>query len=220
MKCTKTYLDDLRPNLPWGLKVPGLNKNLKRNIKLISKLKDDPEEYVRKSVANHLNDISHLDENLMLKTAKSWANGKISKERQWVVRHATRTLLKKGHPEALKLHGYNPKAKLQSQNIKLNKKTIKEGDDFVLSFNLKNKEKSSQKVIIDYVIHYLKKDGSYTKKPFRLKDFTVDANKEIQIEKRITFKKVTTRKHYKGEHHISLQINGLPSKTLSFALKL
>lgn len=207
-----------RPNLPWGMKVPNINCNLPRNLKLLEELKDDSEEYVRRSVANHLNDISRLDEKLMLKTATAWSKGSPSKDRIWVVRHATRSLLKMGHPVALKLHGYNPKAKFEIKGMKVSQKSIKEGGEFFLSFKLINNSMMSENILLDYVIHFLKKDGSYSPKPFRLKDGSIKPGECLQIEKKIKFKKVTTRRHYKGKHKLSLQVNGQESRSLNFSL--
>lgn len=211
--------EGIRPNLPWGIKVENINQNLLRGINILESLKDDPSLYVRKSVANHLNDISHLDQKLMLKTLKAWSKGNIPKERQWIIRHASRTLLKKGNPDILKLHGYNPRIKFQIKNFKLNKKNIKEGDKFTFSFSFYHQSKKSEKVIMDYIIHYLKKDGSYSKKMFRFKDTDLIKNEEYKIEKEIHFKKVTTRVHYKGIHYISLLINGKETEKISFKLK-
>lgn len=210
--------EGIRPNLPWGMKVKNINENLERGIKILEKLKDDESLYVRKSVANHLNDISHLDTKLMLKTAKEWSKGKISDERRWVIRHATRTLLKKGNPDALKLHGYNPKLKFEMSRFKLSQKDIDEGDHLIFSFDFKHSGKQQESLIMDYVIHYLKKDGSYSKKMFRFKDTQLLKDERIKIEKKIHFKKVTTRKHYSGRHYISLLINGVESKKLPFDL--
>ena len=207
-----------RPNLPWGMKVPIINNNLSRNIRLISSLKDDTEEYVRRSVANHLNDISRLDQKLMLSTAKDWSMKNPNKDRNWIIRHATRSLLKQGHQEALKLHGYNPRAKIRLKNFKLDKKKIVEGDNIELDLAISNENKSPQNILIEYVIHFLKKDGTHSKKPFRLKDGKINPNETLNITKDISFRKVTTRKHYKGKHFISIQINGKEYKELSFTL--
>lgn len=212
--------EGIRPHLPWGMKVPSIHNDLKRNIKFIESLRNDPEEYVRRSVANHLNDISHLDEKLMLDTVCDWNKGKPNDDLKWLIRHSTRTLLKKGHPRALKLHGYNPKIKLSINKLKLSKKKIKEGDSIDFSFEVKNNSKKKEKVLMDYIIHYLKKDGSYSKKAFRFKDSYLAPNTSEPLLKTIKFKKVTTRVHYPGVHKISLLINGQEFGELLFKLSV
>ena len=203
-----------RPRLPWGIKVLSVNENLKRNTNLIYSLRNDESEYVRKSVANHLNDISYLDEDLFFSVLNKMGG---SKKEDWIKRHASRSLLKKGHPQALELHGYNPELKC-STKFKLGSKSIKEGDRLKLSLQIKTSAKdSNQKILVEYCIHYLKQNGEYSIKPFRLKDATISSS--LAIEKSIHFKKVSTRKHYPGTHYISIQINGRKYGKEEFSLK-
>jgi len=205
-----------RPHLPWGLKVSAVHANLERNLNLILPLKDDSHEYVRRSVANHLNDISHLDEALFIKTIKSIKMD--SDERKWLVRHACRTLLKKGHPQILKLFGFNPKVKLKLTS-KLSPKKITEGDSIHLDINLKGESNKDEKIILEYIIDYPKKNGKYSPKAFRLKETTLKKNEMLKFLKKIHFKAVTTRKHYPGKHFIRIQVNGAVLQEHSFTLK-
>jgi 3-methyladenine DNA glycosylase AlkC len=194
-----------RPSLPWGMKVDQIIQQLNRNVELITHLADDPSEYVRKSVANHLNDISHIDQNLFF-SALSLIDHK-TKNSEKIIRHASRTLLKNGNPKALKLHGYDPSISLKV-SVKMSSTKVNEGDSFELNLVIDNKLKSSKekKILIDYVIYYLKKNGTHSAKVFRLKDTLIRS--ELAVSKKIHMKKVTTRKHYKGIHYIGIQING------------
>lgn len=196
-----------RPNLPWGKNISHLKHNLSKNIELLEKLKNDPSEYVRKSVANHMNDITWIDENLALKTLKKWSKDK-SPETQKLVRQALRNLVKKGNPKALSLLGYKADTKVTVDQIELSKKVIKEGDSFDLSFTVKNLEKSKASLMVDYKIHYPKKDRKISVKTFKLKTLTLGTGESALVSKKISFKKVSTRTHYSGEHKIEVQING------------
>lgn len=201
-----------RPTLPWGISVPSLKTKLKRNINLIKSLRTDPSLYVRRSVANHLNDISRIDPELFFSTVEAFGQ---SPEEKYVIRHSSRTMLKKAHPKALVLHGYgkllNPKI-----NLVLKKKEIKEGESLPISVDIILKKPSN--ILVEYVIHYLKANGSYSEKVFRLRD--LKNIKEIKIEKEVSFKKVTTRKHYAGIHYLQVQINGVRSPKKKFELNL
>lgn len=211
--------EGVRPNLPWGRKVQALEDDLERNIRLIDSLKDDDSQYVRTSVANHLKDISALDSKLMLATCHRWNKGRVSPERQWVLRRASQNLLKKGNKQALKLHGYTPNAKFEITDFSIQPKIVHEGGSFDLHCQIKNLGKKEEKVLVEYVIYYLKKDGSHSPKPFRLRDTLIQSGASIKIDKKIHCKKVTTRKHYKGLHKVSLQINGKESATKDFMLE-
>lgn len=200
-----------RPRLPWGISVPCLKENLPRNIKLIYSLRKDPSEYVRRSVANHLNDISHLDQELFIQTLNRFGDSPYEKA---IIRHASRTLLKKGNTSILKLHGYDTQHRLKPE-VKVLKKSIQEGDNLPIEIKIKNNKK--RKLLIDYIIHFKKANGTYSEKVFRLRD--LETEKNISIEKHISFKKVTTRRHYPGKHYIQIQINGKRFDKLSFNLK-
>jgi 3-methyladenine DNA glycosylase AlkC len=203
-----------RPRLPWGKKVENINKNLERNILLLDQLVQDETLYVRKSVANHMNDISYFNQDLFFKTLKRWKKHK-SKEVDWIIRHASRSLLKRGDPMALKLHGYKTHFKLKTK-LNLSKKVIAEGDRFELTLKIKNQSKVSLKALIEYVIDYPKKNGQYSSKVFRLKD-TIIKN-HLEMTKSIHFKKVTTRTHYPGLHKVRIQINGQILQEAEFIL--
>lgn len=207
-----------RPNLPWGIKVSTIEKNLKKNIALLNKLKDDPEEYVRKSVANHMNDITRVDDKLALRELEKWNKSK-NKNRQWIIRHALRSLLKAGDKKALELQGYCPKVKIQCDEIHLSKKTIVEGESFDMHFNLKNLKASPAKLMVDYIIHYPKKNAQLSPKVFKLKTLSLGPHEQETLRKKISFKKVTTRKHYPGKHIIEIQVNGQIINEDSFMLK-
>ena len=202
-----------RPHLPWGINVKKITDNLKRNIKLIKGLENDESLYVRKSVANHLNDISKLDINLFFEALESFKENDNS---NWVKRHASRTLLKKAHPKALKLHGYKPIPKNIDFKFRVLKDKIIEGDN--LPIELQIKLPKAQNLLIEYIIHYKKSNDAYSEKIFRLRD--IKNKSEVDLLKNISFKKVTTRVHYEGEHYIEIQVNGKRFAKKKFYLSL
>ena len=207
-----------RPLLPWAIRVQLTDNLLLENIKLLTILKDDSSQYVRRSVANHLNDISKIDRTLAISTCKKWSQKKGTCTK--LIRHATRTLLKAGDKEALKLNGINPSAKIKITAAKIDKKKIQEGDCLTLSFTIKNERSASESLLINYIIHYLKKNGSYSEKVFNIKQTLIKGKDTKLVSKMIPFKKVTTRKHYSGDHYIEIQINGRRSDKKCFTLQV
>lgn len=207
-----------RPNLPWGIKVNYIQKNLKRNISLIEKLKYDDSEYVRRSVANHLNDISRIDEELMIATCQKWAKDK--KVNKKIIRHASRTLLKKGQPEILALHGYHPLVKIDLTKKQTSPKSIKLGDSLNIDLRIKSRSNISEKLLIEAKVYFLKNNGEHSPKVFRLKDVTIKEKETLNINKDIKFKPVTTRKHYAGTQYIEILINGKSFGKEGFKLTL
>lgn len=207
-----------RPNLPWGRKVDYIKENLDQNLELLEMLKYDKSQYVQKSISNHLNDISRLDKNKMLKVCNRWDKDPLVPKK--TIRHACRTLLKSGDKTALKLHGYNPNLKLELKSFSLSKKQVTLGKSMDLALSFKTSSKKPQKVILEYIIHFLKKNGDHSPKPFRLKDSTISSSEPLSFTKTIKLANVTTRKHYSGLHYIEIQVNGKSYIKTEFKLKV
>lgn len=201
-----------RPTLPWGQKVNYIHENLELNCKLLKGMEKDVSEYVRKSVANHLNDISKLDRDLFFKHIKSF-DSKCA-ESNWVKRHAMRTLLKAADPMAMKEYGYSPSFKIKTK-LRLLKKSIKEGESLPIDLQITNTQKPF-KALIEYKVYYMKSNGKLMPKVFRLRDTLIESG--LELKKDISFKKVTTRKHYPGVHRIEIIINGKAVVSESFKL--
>ncbi|HMQ10453.1 MAG TPA: DNA alkylation repair protein [Oligoflexia bacterium] len=210
--------EGLRPNLPWGMKISHINKNLKKNIKLLWQLKNDTSPYVRKSVANHLNDIAALDSQLLLDTVEKWQSNKTNM--QALIKSALRNLVKQGHPQALKILGFNPKADIALKKLSISKKKIHEGDSLTISFELINQSKTDQPIMVDYILHYMKKNGQGSPKVFKLKQTQLAKGECMVLSKKHAFKPVTTRKHYAGQHKIEIQVNGQVKSSVDFVLQV
>lgn len=203
-----------RPKLPWGIALKEFQKNPNAIIPILEELKADPEDYVYRSVANNLNDISKTHPELVLKIAKKW-KGK-NKNTDWLVKHACRTLLKKGNPEAMQLFGYNNEIELEVKNLKIAKKTLKIGDFQTFSFEFLLKV--SSKIRIEYAIDFVKSNGSTSRKVFKITENTYPSNKWILIERKQHFRDLTTRKHYPGKHQLSIIFNGKEKNNINFEL--
>ncbi len=91
-----------RPRLPWAVRLPDFVKNPRPVLPILEALKDDPELYVRRSVANHLGDIAKDHPVLAFDLCERWLRG-ASENRKWLIRHALRHPAKKGDQRALKI---------------------------------------------------------------------------------------------------------------------
>lgn len=205
-----------RPRLPWAIALPELKKNPAPVLPILENLKQDNSEYVRRSVANNLNDIAKDNPDIVLQVAKKWKG--ISKETDAIIKHGCRTLLKKGHPEILKYFKLNDKADITISGFKINANSIKVGDYLHFSYTLQNKEKTKQSVRLEYAIYFLLQNGSHYKKVFKISERRLNPGEKLPIEKRHSFKVITTRKYYPGLHKLSVIINGREVKTGKFEL--
>lgn len=91
-----------RPRLPWAIRIPGFIADPRPVLPILEALKDDPELYVRRSVANHLGDIAKDHATLVFDICERWLEG-ASRERKWLIRHAVRHPAKKRVKAALRL---------------------------------------------------------------------------------------------------------------------
>jgi len=206
-----------RPSLPWGKALNKFKKDPSPIFPILNALMKDPSLYVRKSVANNLNDISKFHPELVLDFAKSWSG--TSKNVDWILKRALRTLLKEGRPEALILFGYGDSKDFELSGFKLGKQTLSIGEKLPFQFDIRNKSKNEKKLRLEYRIDYLKKSGSYSTKTFQLKETKLDSKDYLKIEFKQHFKQLTTRKHYPGKHFIRITINGVDGEKLGFELK-
>ena len=91
-----------RPRLPWAIRIPAFLKDPRPVLPILEALKDDPDLYVRRSVANHLGDIAKDHPRLAFELCEQWLAG-ATKERKWLLRHAVRHPAKKGVKAALRI---------------------------------------------------------------------------------------------------------------------
>lgn len=208
-----------RPRLPWGIQLKQFISDPNANIPLLSQLHQDDSLYVRRSVANHLNDIAKDNPNVVINTCKLWQENSINKVKTlWVIKHATRSLIKSGNQEAFALLGFSKKPLLELSAINLSNKTISIGDALNFDFELISKGKKTQNLVVDFAIHFMKANQKQRAKIFKLKVITLKPNEKVTLSKKYSFKLITTRKYYPGEHHIDILINGKSYGKQSFKL--
>ncbi|MFT3870909.1 MAG: DNA alkylation repair protein [Nibricoccus sp.] len=197
-----------RPRLPWGARLTAIVAKPDLTASILEKLKSDPALYVRKSVANHLNDIAKDHPEWVLDRVESWKNGDAGTT--WIVRHALRTLIKKGHPRALTLLGADTKAvaHVQVRRFTVSPAKIQLGESIELSAELTAKGKKPLSLVIDYIIHYARVGEKTSAKVFKWTTATLGPGKPLVLKKRQIIRDFTTRKHHAGKHRVELQING------------
>jgi 3-methyladenine DNA glycosylase AlkC len=208
-----------RPRLPLGSRLRQFQQDPTPVIELLDKLKADPNLMVRRSVANNLNDIAKDNPEIVVSTLGRWQAEDHSPEMAWVISHALRTLLKQGHPGALKLLGYDPEVKIEVSTPRLSNMAPAIGDKISFSFTVTSHEEKPSKLMIDYVIYFMKANGLQTPKVFKAAKKTLKPGEAITIEKKHSFQQRTTRIHYPGRHSLQVQINGLGYDPVDFSLR-
>ena len=207
-----------RPRLPWGLQLKGLIKDPTPTLPLLLALQDDASDYVRRSVANHLNDIAKDHPALVAE----WLEQHLvdaSPERRALLKHATRTLVKKGDARVLKAWGLG-KPLRGSATLSITPKRVSVGDSIELSVTLTSAGARVQKLVIDYAVHHVKANGSTSDKVF--KGWTIDlaAHEKRSLRKSHSMRLITTRVYHAGHHAVDLRINGQVVASAGFDLRL
>jgi 3-methyladenine DNA glycosylase AlkC len=199
-----------RPRLPWGMQLKTFIEAPDDLFTLLELLKDDPSEYVRRSVANNLNDIAKDHPDKVIRLCTTWMKD-ANPNRVRLIKHACRTLIKEGCADALTLFGFfSPQ--LSRCELSLNTYKVKRGESIELAVTLESTDSASslksQSIMLDYIVHHQKANGRLAPKVFKWKQCLISNGKTITLKKVHSFKPVTTRKYYAGEHHVSLLING------------
>ena len=192
-----------RPRLPWGVALSSFKKDPSKVLRIIEVLKYDKSKYVQKSVANNLNDISKDNSNLVIDFVEQ--NLGKSKSLDWICKHASRTLLKKGHSKILELFGYRKINHIEVEDFILDD-FVSIGENLNFSFSLKS-DISLGNLRVEYAIDYKKSNGTHSRKVFMVSQNEIKSTSK-KFAKKQSFKNMTTRKHYLGEHYLSIVING------------
>ncbi|KQX55125.1 MULTISPECIES: DNA alkylation repair protein [unclassified Ensifer] len=207
-----------RPRLPWAMRLPQLIRDPQPILPILTALLDDPEEYVRRSVANSLNDIAK-DHSDLVAAFVAEQIGDASPERRQLLRHASRTLLKQGHADALGNFGFAPPAGINAR-LSLDRSDIVLGESLGLRLAVSHDAETSQKVMIDYAVHHRKANGATSPKVFKWTSATLVPGASIEIEKRHAIRPITTRRYYPGAHRIVILVNGQEAAEAGFDLAL
>ncbi|MGM0834720.1 MAG: DNA alkylation repair protein [Bacillota bacterium] len=204
-----------RPQLPWGQALPLFKKNPDPILPILDQLKADPYLYVRKSVANNLNDISKTHPDLVIQIAKAWYGE--NEHTNWMIKHACRTLLKKGNKQVLAIFGYEDDQTIQLTSFTLKSDTISIGMELNFSFELQADKDT--KARIEFAIDYVKAKGNRSRKIFKISETQLKKGETRVYAKNHSLKDLTTRKHYKGIHTLSIILNGKEKSSLDFRVE-
>lgn len=203
-----------RPRLPWAMALPEFKQNPEPIFKILAHLMEDESEYVRRSVANNLNDISKDNPQGVIEVAKKWLGKNTATD--WLLKHACRSLLKQGQTEVLTLFGFQAPNHVNIINFKV-QESVSIGEKLAFSFTLKTTARKLGKLRIEYAIYFVRLNGKTSNKVFKISEsYYVVTKKEFL--KYHSFKIISTRKYYPGSHKLSIIVNGEQIATSSFEL--
>lgn len=195
-----------RPRLPWGMQLKALIADPAPTLPLLEALQDDPSEYARRSVANHLNDIAKDHPALVVDWVERHLSG-ATPERRALLKHASRTLIKQGDARMLKAWGLGRRY-VGTAVLTVTPKRLRVGDSLAMSLTLRSTAKRAQPLVIDYAVHHVKANGERRPKVFKGWTIELAAGESRTLVKRHSMREVTTRRYHAGRHALDLRING------------
>ena len=206
-----------RPRLPWAGRLRRFQKDPRPVLTLLEQLRDDSEIYVRRSVANNLNDIGKDHPEVLITVARRWMKG-ATEERRSLVRHALRSLVKQGNTDALEILGFGKVATVALENIGISPRRVPNGGKVTVTFDARSTSRRAQRVMLDLRIHFIKANGKSSPKVFKLRTASLAAGEAVTSRKTISLANLTTRKHYPGRHLVDVLINGRITPLGSFSV--
>ncbi|TVY01319.1 DNA alkylation repair protein [Cohnella terricola] len=195
-----------RPRLPWAIALPAFKRDPSPVLPILERLKSDSSEYVRRSVANNLNDISKDHPETVLKIAQAWKG--IGDDTDWVIRHACRGLLKAADPEVMALFGIVPQPGVVVTEWTVEPAKIAIGEAVEFRYGLRVPEGAETKLRIELAVSFPRSTGKMYRKLFKLTEKIVPGNGSVQGGRSFSFADLSTRKHYPGTHRMALVVNG------------
>ena len=204
-----------RPRLPWAPRLRAFQADPRPVLELLDLLKDDPELYVRRSVANNLNDIGKDNPAVLIDTCRRWAQDATA-ERRWLIRHALRSAVKRGEPAALEILGFGEATAASVREIRVVPAVVPIGESVTFDVELANEGSSTERLLVDLRVHFVKANGRPGPKVFKLKELELQPQASAHLVKTISLAQHTTRTHYPGQHRVEVLVNGSASATHLF----
>jgi 3-methyladenine DNA glycosylase AlkC len=206
-----------RPRLPWSFRLDALVADPAPTAPILENLRADPSLYVRKSVANHLNDITKDHPAAVLDRLEGWPRD--DARTRWIARHALRTLIKRGDRRALAVIGAGEPPDVALHDFALAPNRLHLGGRLTMTFRLESRAARPQRLVVDYRVHYVKRAENRTSgKVFKLKELTLAPGETVALAKTQVFRDFTTRTHHPGRHDVEILVNGESLARESFEL--
>ncbi|HUM40126.1 MAG TPA: DNA alkylation repair protein [Nitrospira sp.] len=196
-----------RPRLPWAPRLRAFQDDPRPVLALLERLKDDVSLYVRRSVANSLNDIGKDHPDVLVETATRWLEH-ATEERRWIIRHALRSAVKRGEAGALRVLGFGDKAVVAVEKVRITPSRLPIGSSVGIMCEVASQASGVQRLLVDLRVHYVKANGKPSPKVFKLKTVELAPKQTIAFSKTLALTQLTTRTHYPGLHRIELLVNG------------
>jgi 3-methyladenine DNA glycosylase AlkC len=206
-----------RPRLPWGIRLRRFVADPSRTLPLLEALQDDASEYVRRSVANHLNDIAKDHPGVVA----AWLERHLPAApppRRALLQHASRTLIKRGDRRVLAAWGLAGTLR-GAATLRITPQRVRLGERMQLAVSLWSTAQRAQRLVVDYVVHHVKADGSTSPKVWKGWRLELARGERRELTKGHSWQPTTIRTDRPGRHAVDLLVNGRVVAQAAFTLQ-
>jgi 3-methyladenine DNA glycosylase AlkC len=215
-----------RPRLPWASRLREFQRDPGPVLELLDLLRHDPAEYVRRSVANNLNDIAKDHPDLVVDVCRRWwadvdaerDGAEQAARERWMIRHSLRTLVKQGHPAAIELLGFSAGSPAQVVEGRIDPGACRIGGSVRVEVDVHNPGATDAGALVDLRVHFVKANGSTSPKVFKGAELALAPGETRTVRRSISVRQHTTRTHHPGTHLVEVLVNGVAAPVGSFDL--
>ncbi|WP_067892002.1 hypothetical protein [Nocardia vaccinii] len=206
-----------RPKLPWS---PRITLPVHEAIPVLDNLFSDTSRFVTQSVANHLNDLTSTDPDLVLSTLDRWRNSdrQRPKEMEFIIRQSLRTLVKKGHPAVFEFLGLSTAPAVEVTELRLGAPVVAIGGRLGVDYTVRVIGTEAERVVIDYVLTYPRARAGQGEAVFKGTTLDLAAGESRTVSRTQPLRSTASRKLMPGPSRLHIQINGRRIAEAAFEL--
>jgi 3-methyladenine DNA glycosylase AlkC len=197
-----------RPRLPWAARLRALQRDPGPVLPLLARLRDDPSPDVRRSVANHLNDIGRDHPALLVGIAREWAVDAPPARRR-LLRHALRGRVAAGDPDALAVLGHDPAAPAAARIAGIEPARPRTGDTLRVRVEVSNPGGAPAAYAVRLRVRFPRPGGREAVRVFTLGERELPPGGSAGLAGRVSLAHHTTRAAHPGPHVLEIMVNGV-----------
>lgn len=211
----RLLMEALRPRGVWTGHLRDLRHDPKPLKPLLEQVIDDPSDYVRKAVANCINDVSKDHPDLVCRWAKRWHGKRMSPARAWVLKRGLRTLIKAGHPGVLALFGFDGSEARVTWDGAFPAR-IAPGEVIPIAISLQTNGPTAAGAHVQVVLEGPGRGTTPRRTIYQVAQVRMQPGVTTEVVKRIPFRHRNSQLKIPGRYRVVLQVNGVDRITQNF----
>lgn len=202
----RCLIEALRPRGVWTGHLTALRRDPEPLVPVLELLLDDPSLYVRKAVANCLNDVGKDNPEVLVRWVARWQGG--GAEREWALARGLRGLVKAGHPEALRLLGLAEATSLSGHWRSDFPQQVVINQELPVEVEVTNSGDQPARVLVQGVLTGPGRGRAPRVRRYRIGAASVPAGGTATISGRLHFVDFNSQPKLPGTYELAVEMNG------------